>query len=374
MATQNRAAGQTEQEPKTVRGLIESNKFQLAVASVLPSHLTPDRFVRIAIAATTRTPKLAECDPNTVLQCLMTLSQFGLEPDGRNAHLIPFWNSQKKSYDCQLIIDYKGLVALAKRSGQVSYVHADAVCENDVFEYNKGQVVKHEINFKSDRGKPYAYYAMVRFKDGTEQAECMTIEEIASIRSRSRAKDSGPWVTDKGEMSKKTVFRRLSKWIELSPEFRDAIEADADKIEDLRFEQALPISRPQIKRLRTNTVEPTSEPEPVETPLESGGETQTTGEPSSTGKPEAATAATSPKKLKKRATAEPSQGQAAGPNESAMIVRLVELSKSKDDLVAVAKKFDALKDEQGWSDIGEEGFAELLFADNWKLVEQELKA
>jgi len=306
----------------------------------------------------------------------MTLSQFGLEPDGRNAHLIPFWNNQKKSYDCQLIIDYKGLVALAKRSGQVSYVHADAVCENDVFEYNKGQVVKHEIDFKSDRGKPYAYYALVRFKDGTEQSECMTIEEIASIRSRSKAKDSGPWVTDKGEMSKKTVFRRLSKWIELSPEFRDAIEADADKIEELRFEQALPISRPQIRRLKNgNTVEPTSEPETVETPLESGGgePSQTTGEPSSTGKPEPATAATSPKRLRKKATAEPSQ-PAAGPNESAMIVRLVDLSKSKDDLVAVAKKFDALKEEQGWDDIGEEGFGELLFADNWKLIEQELKS
>ena len=360
---------------ETARSLIESDKFKIAVASILPSHLTPSRFVRIAIASMTRTPKLAECDPNTVLQCLMTLSQFGLEPDGRNAYLIPFWNSQKKSYDCQLIISYMGLAALAKRSGQVSNVHADTVCENDVFEYDKGVVVKHTVDFKTDRGKAYAYYAMVRYKDGTEQAVCMTKSEVDKIRARSRAGDSGPWKTDYDEMGKKSAFRRLSKWLELSPEFRDAIEADADKIEELRFEQALPISRPQIKRLRNNTVEPTSEPEPVETPLESGGETQTTGEPSSTGKPEPAPAATSPKKLKKRSTTEPSQqGPAVGPNESAMIVRLVELSKSKDDLVAVAKKFDALKEEQGWGDIGEEGFAELLFADNWKLIEQELKA
>jgi recombinational DNA repair protein RecT len=132
----------------------------------------------------------------------MSLSQFGLEPDGRNAHLVPFKN-QRGSYDCTLIIDYKGLAALAKRSGQVSYVHADMVCENDQFEFNKGVVVKHEVDFKKDRGKPYAYYAMVRYKDGTEQAAAMTKAEVDRIKARSRAGNSGPWVTDYDEMGKK---------------------------------------------------------------------------------------------------------------------------------------------------------------------------
>lgn len=360
--------------PKTARGFIEQKNFREAVARVLPTHLTPDRFIRIAVAALTRTPKLNDpkMDANTVLSCLMTLSQFGLEPDGRNAHLIPFWNSKRNVFECQLIIDYKGLAALAKRSGQVSYVHADTVCENDVFEYNKGVVVKHEIDFKKDRGNPYAYYAMVRFKDGTEQADCMTKEEVGRIRKRSRAANDGPWVTDFDEMAKKTVFRRLSKWLELSPEFRDAIEADADALEELRFETALPISRPKIQRLVNRTGELTepltepTEPQPEQTEPAAEPEPQTSPEPK-----------TPKKKFKKkessRSEPEPPAEPTMGENERLMIARLNMMNRTKDQLVTVAKMYETLQPDDTWDDIGEEGFATLLWPNNWKEVEAELK-
>lgn len=355
----------------TVRSLIESDNFKSSIARILPTHLTPERFVRIAIASTTRVPKLAECDPNTVLQCLITLSQFGLEPDGRNAHLIPFWNSQARKYDCQLIIDYKGLAALAKRSGQVSYVHSDSVCDNDAFEYNKGVVVKHEVNFKESRGKPYCYYAMVRFKDGTEQADCMTKAEVDRIRARSRAKDNGPWVTDYDEMAKKTVFRRLSKWLELSPEFRDALDADADKIEELRFETALPIQRAKVRTLKDR--EPSQQDSKDGSDKTSGpavglGDSTPTA-PSN----DVASAVPSKRKLRKKDEPKPAEAPAVGKHEQQMTMRLASLQRSPDQLVQVAKQFDALAADGTWNDIGESGFEELLFPDNWKLIEAELK-
>src|SRR6185295_13567919 len=102
-------------------------------------------------------------------------------------------------------------------------------------------------DFKKPRGNAYAYYAICHFKDETEKCDVMTKDEIEKIRSRSRAGQSGPWTTDFDEMAKKTVFRRLSKWIQLSPEYRDALEADADALEEHRFESALPaIARPVI--------------------------------------------------------------------------------------------------------------------------------
>jgi recombination protein RecT len=236
-----------EPTSKTIRSLVESSEFKTAVASALPAHLTPERFVRIALTAMTRTPKLADCTKESVFQCLLLLSQFGLEPDGRNAHLIPFGTV------CQLIIDYKGLVDLAMRSGKVATIHADKVCENDEFECNRGIVTKHIVNFKEDRGKAYAYYAMVRNKDGSEKYEVMTLPEVNAIRERSRAKNSGPWVTDFDEMAKKTVFRRLSKWIQLSPEYREALDHDMDAFEEWRFENAKPaLKRPIIKRIEDN--------------------------------------------------------------------------------------------------------------------------
>ena len=238
----------TQNGKKDVKALINSDHFRHAVAASLPSHLRPDRFIRVALTALTRTPKLMQCEQESFFQCLLSLSQLGLEPDGRNAHLIPFENRKRGVTECQLIVDYKGLVDLAMRSGKLSKVHADKICNEDIFEYDKGEIKMHKINFKVPLGLAYAYYALVRFKDGTEKTEVMSKEDIDKIRARSRAKDSGPWVTDYDEMAKKTVFRRLTKWLQLSPEFRDALEKDADTLEEHRFDAALPAIATPIEK------------------------------------------------------------------------------------------------------------------------------
>ena len=214
---------------KTIREFLHGEEFKSQIALALPRHISPDRFVRISLTAMTRTPKLADCDQASFFMQLMTLSQLGLEPDGRLAHLIPFKNNKKGITECQLIVDYKGLAALAMRSGQISKIHADKVCENDIFEFDIGEVKKHKIDFHADRGEPYAYYALVVFKDGVQKAVCMPRADVDAIRRRSRAANDGPWVTDYDEMAKKTCFRNLSKWLELSPEYRDALEADWDR-------------------------------------------------------------------------------------------------------------------------------------------------
>jgi len=156
----------------------------------------------------------------------MQLSQWGLEPDGRRAHLIPFRNNKRGTVECQLILDYKGLVELAMRSGTVANIHADVVCENDQFSYDCGEITSHRIDFRKPRGEPYAVYARCKFKDLTAKCEVMSRSEVESIRARSKAAHNGPWNTDWNEMAKKTVFKRLSKWLTLSPEFRDAVEMD----------------------------------------------------------------------------------------------------------------------------------------------------
>jgi len=189
-----------------------------------------------------------------LLEALMKCSQAGLEPDGRNAHLIPYKDQ------VQVIFDYKGLVELAMRSGMVANIHADVVCDNDTFEYDRGELKAHKIDFKTSRGGVYAAYALVRFKDGSEKAEVMTREEIEGIRKRSRAANAGPWVTDWNEMAKKTVFRRLSKWITLSPEFRDAVDKDDDTV--IPVETVVPV-KPLFPELPAAVPEPASGEAPV---------------------------------------------------------------------------------------------------------------
>lgn len=221
---------------KTIRGLVESPEFAAQVEKALPRHIKPDRFIRVAITAMTRTPKLMECTRESFFNSLLTLSQLGLEPDGYHAHLIPYKDQ------CQLIIDYKGLVDLTMRSGKVANIHADVVCEEDEFSYNMGMVEAHRVNLRKPRGEVYAAYAVVTFKDGTKKAEVMSRDDIEAIRKRSRAGNNGPWVTDWNEMAKKTVFRRLAKWLPISPEYRDALETDFDRVPDLSIRGTAPRS------------------------------------------------------------------------------------------------------------------------------------
>jgi len=213
----------------TLKSLLLGDKMREQFQMALPKHLTPDRFCRIALTALLKTPKLAQCTQESFFQCLLQLAGFGLEPDGRRAHLIPFKNTKRGVVECTLILDYKGMVELAKRSGDVDTIYADIVCENDRFEFNTGEVVEHVINFRRPRGEMYAAYAICKTKDGGTQAVALGKDEIDAIRARSISGNNGPWVTDYNEMAKKTAFRRLSKWLTLSPEFRDAIEVEDEE-------------------------------------------------------------------------------------------------------------------------------------------------
>lgn len=214
-----------------IRTLIQSDHFKEQVALALPKHMTPDRFARVALTALTRVPKLMDCTRESLLRCLMDCSQLGLEPDGRHAHLIPYGK------ECTMIIDYKGLIALARRSGDVAVWRAELLKESDTFNWINS-TVHHEINWRKDRGKTEAVYSYVKFKDGSEDWEVMTLTEVQAVKARSRAGNSGPWVTDFDEMAKKTVIRRHSKRLTLSPEFCDALEKDGDRLEERPIREA----------------------------------------------------------------------------------------------------------------------------------------
>ena len=261
--------------PTTVKGWLTSEYFKQQIALALPKHMTADRFMRVALTALTRIPKLANCTPNSVIKCMLTCSELGLEPDGRRAHLIPFENRKMNCVDCTLIIDYKGLAELAQRSGTISNIHADIVCENDDFQVNRGQLVSHVVDYKKPRGPMYAAYALIRFKDGGEKCEVMSKQDIDRIRSRSKAANNGPWVTDYDEMAKKTVFKRSSKWITLSPELADAMEKEdelsspASMVEEVTglteapaIEVETETRKPLLEQRRTTTAAPQeTEPE-----------------------------------------------------------------------------------------------------------------
>jgi len=203
-----------------VKQLVEAHKTDFA--NVLPKHMTAERLARVALTAAIKTPKLLECTKASLAQCLLDCASLGVEPDGRNAHLIPYGNT------CTLILDYKGMIELARNSGELSDWTAELVCDNDEFEYNMGQVTKHKIDFRQPRGEMYAVYSCALFKDGTKSFCVMQKDEVDAVRAKSKAGKSGPWVDWYNEMAKKTVIRRHSKTLPLKAEIKDAFMADFD--------------------------------------------------------------------------------------------------------------------------------------------------
>ena len=229
-------AGKTEIVKEKPRDMALSfiDNIKAGWQNVLPKVCTPERFARVALTCIKKDAKLRDAiqtpeGRTSLAGAFMKCAELGIEPDGRRAYLIPYKN------DVQLIIDYKGIAELAMRSGFVANIHADKVCDNDEFEYNIGTIEKHRIDFKKPRGEAYAYYAIVTFKDGTKKTEVMSREEVDAIKERSSAwgawlkwKKDCPWNTDYDEMAKKTVFKRLAKWIPQSPELQKAIDIDND--------------------------------------------------------------------------------------------------------------------------------------------------
>ena len=206
-----------------MRGLLEQMKGQFALAA--PRHLTPDRVMRLAVNQFQRCPKLLDCTPKSVLGALMTCTQIGLEPDdaGGRAYLIPYKDV------CTLVIGYKGLIELAHRSEKLSTVEARVVREDDVFEVRLGTdaTIKHLPALGSDRPL-VAAYAVATMRDGGKQFEVMSRREIEAIRGRSSSANASysPWKSDYEEMARKTVTRRLCKYLPSSAELQRAVALD----------------------------------------------------------------------------------------------------------------------------------------------------
>jgi len=227
---QDQRALVAKQKMDSLKALLTGQKFLAELQAVVPVHMKPEKLVKIALVAASRNPLLLQCSQASILKSLMIAGQLGLEPDGTlgSAYLVPYRNRKTGQYEAQLIPGYRGLIDLARRSGQIRNISARVVYERDKFEVHFGTEdrIIHEPSWEEDPGKLKAVYAVAWFKDGSFQAEFMTRAQVDAIRARSMASGSGPWASDYDEMARKTVVRRLCKYLPLSPELAAAVALD----------------------------------------------------------------------------------------------------------------------------------------------------
>lgn len=230
-----------------------------AIQSCLPKHMTPERMCRVALTTIRRTPQLLKCTPQSLVAAIVECSSLGLELDVRGqAYLVPYKDT------VTLIPGYKGLMDLAYRSGRVSAIYAETVCENDEFSFRLGldPTLEHTPCLE-ERGALRAVYAVAKLRDGDTQFVVMGRGDVEKVKKASSASKNGPWVQWEEEMWKKTAIRRLCKYLPLSPEIQRAIaideSADAGKPQMLAAD-IIDISQPETATEQLNTALRDAEP------------------------------------------------------------------------------------------------------------------
>lgn len=223
--------------------LLQQKKGELA--KMLPKTLSIDRLLKVAQIAATTTPQLAKCDVPSLVGAIGQCAQMGLEPNTvlGHAYLVPF-NTKRKDANgqerwvnsVQVIIGYKGLIDLARRSGQIVSIAAHEVCANDHFElvYGLDEKLNHTPAM-GERGEIVGFYAVAKLVGGGYAFEFMSAHQVLAIRDASQGyqqakkynkEGSHPWTVHFVEMGRKTVIRRLAKYLPLSIEFQTAAALD----------------------------------------------------------------------------------------------------------------------------------------------------
>lgn len=242
----------TYRAPEEVRKDMDALRTQLE--NVLSPRIDLDRFLRVVAKTIIEDPKLMECTRLSLLASIHEAAQLGLEPSGLlgSAYLVPYNVSveaphptnpaitvKRKVRVAHLIVGYRGLIDLARRSGEIDAIQADVVRLRDAFDYEPTRQPNPVIHRPyipdptapiedRDRGPVVGVYMVATLRGGFRQPEWMTTDEVEGIRKRSQAGTSGPWVTDWSEMARKTVVRRGSKYLPLTTEFRRALELDEE--------------------------------------------------------------------------------------------------------------------------------------------------
>lgn len=229
-----------------VKELLANEHARDQLAAVAAKHMNPDRMMRVVASAIRTTPKLQQCEPLSFLGALMQCASLGLEPNTilGHAYLIPFDKKEKDENgkwrvvrtDVQLIVGYKGLIDLARRSGHITSLSANIHYDDDeLWEYEEGTEARLRHRPGPLSGKKLHAYAIAKFKDGGHAYVVLPWSHVMKIRDGSQGWQTAvkfgkaaesPWGKHEDEMAKKTAIRALAKYLPLSVELMDAMSVD----------------------------------------------------------------------------------------------------------------------------------------------------
>jgi phage RecT family recombinase len=188
------------------------------IESLLPDFMKGQAKRLIARALMTFNNKikdLSACTDEDFCRCVIEAAELGFAIDGKLAYVVKY----KSDFNLQL--DYKAVIAVAKRNRTIIDVDADVVCANDTFRHGKRggeSILEHTYDLSQPRGEVIGAYCRVFLPGGQWNYSVMSRTDLDKIQKMSKATfDGRPWQTWEGEMQKKSVIRRTLKLYQDDP-------------------------------------------------------------------------------------------------------------------------------------------------------------
>lgn len=221
---------QKQQSPmQQFRGMLEGS-MRSEIAKALPAGVEPGRFIRTVVTAVQMTPALLDADRRSLFAACMKAAQDGLMPDGREA-VLNIYNTKVKEDGRDVwksMVQYlpmvRGLLKVARNSGEVAHLDAAAVYERDEFIFERGdesRLVHRPYLGEEDPGKVIAAYCIAKLANGEIHREVMSRRDIEKVRGASKAANGPGWTTWYDQFAIKSVIKRATK---LLPSSSDRLE------------------------------------------------------------------------------------------------------------------------------------------------------
>lgn len=208
-----------------LKSYLDSPGVRAKLNEVAGNAMKPDDLIRLALMAASRSPDLVKCSRESILRSLLDAAALGIKPGGLmgRGYLVPRKNRQNNTLECCFDPGWRGLVDIARRSGQIKRIEAHVVYAMDEFYVQRTPLtsIRHVPSEEPNPGEVRAAYAVAEFQGGELQIEVMMRRDLEKIRKLGA--QNGPWAQWYDEMARKSAVRRLCKYLPYDPQLDEAM-------------------------------------------------------------------------------------------------------------------------------------------------------
>lgn len=188
------------------------------LAPLLPKGVPFSLWLQRCLFAVNRNPDLLKCTPESLQLAMRESLALSLPIGGaiEKSYILPYNNKKKGKKEAKLVLSYKGLIELVRRSGELASVRCQSVREGDQFEIIDGteQELRHKPSLDAERDSRQIthVYVVFRMKDGSRVYDVWSAQAINKHKERyvpGWTNPDSPWNTSWEAMAFKTVIRSM---------------------------------------------------------------------------------------------------------------------------------------------------------------------